>query len=254
MRLPRVKFTVRQMMVIVCLAALLLVLTPSLSFIMEWYVWYGVSPWASGAGNVPRGNFIVNQRLGTFLIPALSWVAVLRKPNRRLVWAAIVADMSAVFSWILMPRLMGMAGPVGTLIWPESFFAAFQGKYPDLRSMYAPFYRFFVPNLGESIDLLSLAVLLCLLGSMLRRPLPHRVRAIGVVAVLVYPCGEWVVRMWSDRHLGLGKAPLRGNLGRYPMPRPSAIDLMSGCLIAGLIIFAIMIWLRSRPPTTVEKL
>ncbi len=238
----RVRFSLQKMMLSVALIAILLVLLPKLPEIVERQIWYGDIPFANSGPVLPY--IILKPRLAFLFIPALSLVAALGKPHRRVIWTAVAAVLLAVVSWILIRRAVGI-GPGIVVFWPDYFVSLLHGKRPDPLITLRPFHHVFAPTTtGEVVDLLSLFAIMGLLISLLlpRWSLPRRVRVLVAVVAIASLCGEWVARMWSDRYLGSDVPRLRfdGHGGHFRSPL-TAIDLMQGSLL--VVLFTYLVWL-----------
>jgi hypothetical protein len=238
MRLPRM--AIRQWMILVALLAVSISWVPYVYPLLQMSVWWGDG--GSPFGPATDWPFIHRPRLGFLLIPALSILAVWSKPPLRVIWMATALDVVALLLWLLLQRWMG-SGPGSVCVWPDSFYPLLIGRYDASLSAYAPWYLFLWPSTqGELVDLLSLLGLLVLLASLLVYPLPRRLRALTVLAMIGYYLGEWSLRMYTDRYLGFGQPPfIRGGLGSYQLSRPTITDLVQGTLLAALCIYLVSI-------------
>lgn len=245
----RVRFTLRRMMIAVALLALGLALRASLHEVFEKKIWYGRNPLLGTSTPNIGVHFFVEPRLGFLFIPSLAVVVALNQPKRWLVWAAMAGALLAIGSWVFIRRPVGV-WPGGILYWPDYIAPWLRGKPLPPASLIAPFYRIFVPSMvGEVVDLASLFGCVSFLATLLwlRQPPSRRTRAVGALAVVAYPFGAWVSRMWSDRHIGFGKAPFRAvGLANYYLPRPTTLELLRGIFLVSVLVYLVTILVRSR--------
>jgi hypothetical protein len=242
------QFTVRRMMAIVGVTAVLLAVLPYACVISGNYLWYGHKPWYCGFNNSGplRGHWIADPRMGYLFFPLLSLIAVSRGPHRRVISLAIGVTLSAFMSWVLIRRLF--RSNLGS-IWPDWYVAAFPGlpRRFALDTFIRHDLQAFMPStLGEWVDLISLAAVLCLLGTMLRRPVSRRGRSTAAVAVLSYLCGERLFQMWSKL---TGPPPGQYGLLIVPSPWPTAMEILQGFILGATLMYCVAILALSRSGT-----
>ena len=108
MESPCLRLSVRAMMIGVAAVGVLLALIPSISRFAETYVWFGRCPILMGGVLNPPP--VVEPRLGFAFIPTLSVIVALRKPSRRIVWAAFWSVCCLTFVVITSPRSRWSSG------------------------------------------------------------------------------------------------------------------------------------------------
>jgi hypothetical protein len=244
MRLPRPRISVRLMMVIVAAVAVFLTVYPWVFSRLGRYIWWEGGPgW--GIGYDSSRPIILQPRLGFVFIPGLSLVVAWPNPRRRVIWAAIGADLLALMSWALLRRIFGMT-PGSVLIWPDDIPKLLPGGSYSLywRQTSILFHPpFWVSNVGEIVDVLSLFGLLLILVSLLMQPVPLRLRALALFFVNAYQLGEWVALMARERYWGVGQPPLL-SLRLGSVIRPTVSELMEGALLIALLTYLALILVR----------
>jgi hypothetical protein len=234
MELSRPQLTVRAMMIGVASLAISLALIPSIPVVTQTYVWHGNLPIGMGVLNL---HVIREPRLGFAFIPALSVIVALRKPARRVTWAAMGVDVFALLSWMLLRR--PIVSPGAVLFWPDDvprfLFDTSVRDCPSTFARLGPLFR--VTTSGELVDLLTLGGLLIILISLVTRPLPRWLRVFVVLPTICYMFVSWASMMLSVRFWGHGDPP-RVGLGR--IPRASTMEFLQGPAL-----FFVLLWLLS---------